>query len=150
MKKYSGTYQLITKTTALLLLLAFLVPSGLQAKELVDFCLMNMAHNEQTEKTHQPEEMADDHSCCESEPAEEKNSDHNNCDWAFICACSIGQSQLGDKDWIPTTKNIEITLTQQGDLAPFFTSGHHIRADQKIRIGEYDPPLWLLYDTFLM
>jgi len=99
-------------------------------------------------------EMAADHSCCDSEAEEKENQadthQHHDCDWGFICACSIGQSQLGDEEWIPTTKNLEIALTQQGDVPPFFSSGDHIQADQQIRIGQYDPPLWLLYDTFLM
>jgi len=144
-KKYSATYQSITKATAFLLLMAFLIPTGLHAKQLMDFCMMEMG-------THQMATSSSSHDCCDSEPADEKDDkhQHHDCDWGFICACSIGQSQLADEDWIPTTKNLEFTLSQQGDLAPFFTFGEHIQADQQIRIGEYDPPLWLLYDTFLM
>ena len=101
-----------------------------------------------------PTEMATNHSCCESEAKEKEKQprqhQHHDCDWVIICACSIGQSQLGDEDWIPTTKNLEITLTQLGDIPPYFTSGEYISADQQIHIGEYAPPLWLLYDTFLM
>ena len=127
--------------------MAFLIPTGLQAKDLVEFCMMEMSSHQTTHTT-----SSDSSHHCDAEPAEEKDDEqeHPNCDWGFICACSIGQSQLSDEEWIPTTKNLEITLTQQGDLAPFYTSGDHIRADQQIRIGQYAPPLWLLYDTFLM
>lgn len=123
--------------------MAFLIPTGLHAKQFVDFCMMEM-------NSHEMATTASSHDHCDAEPVEENRSDHQDCDWGFICACSIGQSQLGDKEWIPTKKNIEITLTQQGDLPPFFTSGEHVQADQQIRIGQYDPPLWLLYDTLLM
>ncbi|WP_147303481.1 hypothetical protein [Rhodohalobacter sp. SW132] len=154
MKNTSSTYRILTKSTAILLLMAFLIPGGLHAKQLVDFCKTELGSHNATEMPHHSDEMAADHSCCESETEEkEKQTDshtHHDCDWGFICACSIGQSQLGDEEWIPTTKNLEIALTQQGDVPPFFTSGDHILADQQIRIGQYDPPLWLLYDTFLM
>jgi copper/silver efflux system protein len=43
--KSKRTYQLFSKITATLLLLAFLIPSGLQAKQLVDFCMMEMGHH---------------------------------------------------------------------------------------------------------
>lgn len=134
--------------------MAFLIPTGLHAKQLMDFCMMEMASYPSSDVTQHSGEMATDHSCCESEAEEnEKQTDshsHHDCDWGFICACSIGQSQLGDEEWIPTTKNIEIILTQQGELIPFFTFGEYVQADQQIRIGQYDPPLWLLYDTLLM
>lgn len=124
--------------------MAFLIPTGLHAKQLVDFCMMEMNSHEMTSS-------ASSHDHCETEPAEENEPDHHqDCDWGFICACGIGESQLSDEEWIPTTKTIDITLTLQGDLPPFFTSAEHIQAEQQIRIGEYDPPLWLLYDTFLM
>jgi len=128
-----------------LLLMAFLIPSGLHAKQLVDFCMMDM----KSAST----EVATENSCCESEskekPAETDTHQHHDCDWGFICACNIGQSQLGDEEWLPVSKDTEITLSQTGDLSPFFTSAESIPSDQQIRIGEYDPPLWILYDTFL-
>ena len=123
--------------------MAFLLPAGLHAKQVVDFCMMEMNHHEMAT-------TASSHDHCDTEPAEESASDHQECDWGFICACSAGQSQLADKEWIPVTNNLEITLTQQGELLPFFASSEHVQADKQIRIGEYDPPLWLLYDTFLM
>lgn len=152
MKESSNTYRAITKATATLLLLAFLIPTGLQAGQIVDFCMMEMSTHPTCEASNHTGMMANDHSCCESAPIEENNTDHTHqdCDWGFICACSAGQNHLGDTEWIPTTKNLETTLTQQGDILPFFTSSEQIQADQQIRIGEYDPPLWLLYDTFLM
>lgn len=125
--------------------MAFLIPTGLHARQLVDFCMMEMNSHEMIATM-----QSSTHSHCDPEPAVESESDHEDCDWGFICACNIGQSQLADEDWIPTKNNLEITLTQQGKIASFFTSNKHISADQKIRIGQYDPPLWLLYDTLLL
>jgi len=144
-KKYSATYQSFTKAAAILLLMAFLIPTGLHAKQLVDFCMMEMGSHAMTSSS-----SSHDHCETESDEEEKETSEHQHCDWGFICACKIGESQLSDEEWIPTSKNIDITLIQLGDLPPFFASAEHIQAEQQIRIGEYDPPLWLLYDTFLM
>ena len=126
-----------------MLLMALLIPSGLHAKQLVDFCLMEKAATE----------MASDHNCCESESGndqtDENNHQHHDCDWGMICACSIGQSQLVDEEWVPASKNAEVILTESKNLSLFTTSEEYISDNQQIRIGEYDPPLWLLYDTFL-
>lgn len=147
MENKTATYKLITKSTAFLLLMAFLIPTGLQANRLVDFCMMEMGTHQMATSS-----SSTSHDCCDSDPDDEKEADHqhHDCEWDSICACGIGQSHLSDKVWIPTNKNFEVTFSQQGELAPFFTSADYIHADQKIRIGEYDPPLWLLYDTFLM
>jgi hypothetical protein len=124
--------------------MAFLIPSGLHAKQLVDFCLMEKAATE----------MTDDHSCCESESTEKKTKDDthqlHDCEWGMICACSIGQSQLGDEEWIPVSQDAEVFLAESEHLSLSSNSSEPVPVDQQIRIGEYAPPLWLLYDTFLM
>ena len=145
MKNSSATYRAITKITAILLLMAFLIPTGLQAKDLVEFCMMEMSSHQTTQTT-----TSDLDHHCDTEPAEENESEHHDCDWGFICACNIGQSQLSDKDWVPTHKDAEITLSESGTVVPFFATTHETPVDQQPRIGEHDPPLWLLYDTFLM
>lgn len=123
--------------------MAFLIPTGLHAKQLVDFCLMDRIDVE----------MAADHSCCEKETeknsADKNSHDHHDCDWGFICACNISQSALSDKQWIPVTQNHDGLLTEKENLTPFTTSEERINSDLNKRIGEHDPPLWLLYDTFL-
>ena len=97
--------------------------------------------------------MAADHSCCETmtEPADQHDAetDHHDCDWGFICACNIGQSQLGDSEWIVSTNEVTVTLAESENLTTFIASADPIHRDQQLRIGQYDPPLWLLYDTFL-
>lgn len=100
-------------------------------------------------------EMADQHRDCHpnEDPQDATNDDqasHPDCDWGFICACNIGQSQLGDEEWVPTHKDIEVVHTEGETLSPYSTPSQDIFADRQPRIGEHAPPLWLLYDTFLM
>ncbi len=144
MIKFSATYQRITKATAALLLMAFLIPSGLHAKQLVEFCLIN---------TQEATEMAADHSCCESEQAdtdkETDTSHHHDCDWSFICACHIGESVLSSSDWTLSSTDAEIQLTEKENLTPFITSTERAPTSQNKQLAQHDPPLWLVYDTFL-
>lgn len=125
--------------------MALMIPSGLHAKQLAEFCMMNGTSAEA--------DMAADHSCCETmnEPADQHDSEtsHHDCDWGFICACNIGQSQLGDTEWIISTNDVTVTLTESENLTTFITSADPIHSDQQQRIGQHTPPLWLLYDTFL-
>lgn len=142
-KNSSATYQRLTKATALLLLMAFLVPSGLHAKQLVDFCM--------TDVKGAATEMAANHSCCDSE-AEEKQTEshqHHDCDWGFICACAIGESALSDADWIVSSTDAAVELTKKENLTPFITSSERISTSQNKQLAQHDPPLWLVYDTFL-
>ena len=145
MKNSSPTYQRITKATSFLLLMAFLIPSGLHAKQLVDFCMIDMKGASM--------EMAADHSCCESEAEEQqKQSDthqHHDCDWGFICACSIGESALSDADWIVSSTDAAIQLAEKENLTPFINTSERISTSQNKQLAQHDPPLWLVYDTFL-
>lgn len=143
MKNSAATYHRLTKAIALLLLMAFLVPSGLHAKQLVEFCLIN---------SQEATEMAADHSCCESEQGDadkEPESHHHDCDWSFICACNIGESALSDSDWIVSATDFEIRLTEKENLIPFITSTERVPTSQNKQLAQHDPPLWLVYDTFL-
>lgn len=137
------TYQWLSRLTTLLLLMAFLVPSGLHAKQLVELC---MGKNSTVE-------MSANHSCCESDakPAEHDDGKtlHHNCDWEVICACNIGQTQLGDREWIISNHNFTAFIPETEGSGPLFNTIESIRPDQNKRIGQHDPPLWLLYDTFL-
>ena len=124
--------------------MAFLIPTGLQAKDLVEFCLMEMS-SQQTAQT----STSDSSHHCDTEPAEEQD-EHPNCDWGFICACNISESALSDEEWVPKSKDVAVLLTEQENHVPFYSS------DELIRFGEQEyttytsPPLYLLYDTLLM
>lgn len=142
MKISERTYQRLVKTIAALLLVALFVPSGLHAKQLVDFC--KPAPIEQS--------MAANHSCCD-EPADNESSDaHQNhhCEWGFICACNISQSELIDTEWVISNNDFTVTLTESETLTLHIPSTIPIRFEQQFRIGHHQPPLWLLYDTYLI
>lgn len=142
MKITHRTYQRLVKTIAVLLLAALFVPTGLHAKQLVDFC--------KPSPVEQP--MAADHSCCD-EPNENENSDahqDHNCDWAFICACNVSESELNDTEWIVTNNDFAVKLSESETLSLHIPSSEPIHFDQKLRIGQHKPPLWLLYDTYLI
>lgn len=135
-------YHRLVKTTAAMLLAALFLPTGLHAKQLVDFC--KPAPIEQT--------MATDHSCCD-EPADNESRDaHQNhhCDWGFICACNISQSDLIDAEWVISNNDFTVTLTESETLSLHISTSELIQFDQQYRIGHHQPPLWLLYDTYLI
>ena len=146
MRKFTKTYQKFSKITATLLLLAFLIPSGLHAKQLVDFCLMEIVHHETTE-------MADDHSCCVAdEPVHNKSDQHqqHDCGWIGICACDIGDTTLSNFQWTTVSNDFTAVFSKQFDLTPFITSDEPIDNLLLHQLRQNSPPLWLMYDTFLM
>lgn len=123
--------------------MAFLIPSGLHAKQLVEFCLAN------SQKTL---EMVADHSCCESsqdDAEEDSANNHHDCGWSFICACHIGESALSDSNWIVSSVDVEVRFTEKKNLTPFITTSERISALKNRLATQHDPPLWLVYDTFL-
>ena len=145
-KKDNLTYQSLSRLVALVLLLAFLVPSGLHAKALAEYCMADSNH---------ASGMPADHSCCESNPADESDEHqpigHHNCGWGYVCACNIGQSQLGDAEWIIPGCDFHIFISESATSVPLLSSTDElIRQEQLIRIGQHSPPLWLMYDTFLI
>lgn len=146
MKISSPIYRIVTKATALLLLLAILIPAGLQAKQLVDFCMMEMGD-------HQHGMMAEmNHDCCDSQLLEtiESGHQHHDCDRNIICSCDLEINAFGDNEWIIGQDDYGFVLSVTRQLPPHINSDERINHDLGKRIGQYDPPLWLLYDTFLM
>lgn len=130
---------------ALVLLLAFLVPSGLHAKAFAEYCMADANHSSG---------MLADHSCCESNPAKESSDHepkgHHNCGWGYVCACNIGQSPLGDTEWIIPGSDCLSHISESADSAPLLSADEPLYRDLLIRIGQHSPPLWLMYDTFLI
>jgi hypothetical protein len=141
----SLTYRLFVRFSALLILIGVLLPSGLHAKILVEFCLTQVQENSK---------MLPDHSCCEShddESDQKQNSDHHNhCDWGVICACNISESFLNDEEWVVKSHNDHIRTVGNEFIIPIITDDDPIVHKFDLNIGEYDPPLWLLYDTLLL
>ncbi|MCC5913744.1 MAG: hypothetical protein JJU46_05150 [Balneolaceae bacterium] len=132
--------------------MALLIPSGLHAKQLVDFCKTEFGSMPGHTTEIPMNEMEADHSCCEDDDSEDPASDahsHHDCDWGFICACGIGESALSDADWTISTTDSAIQLAEKGDLTPYITTSERISISQNKQLAQHDPPLWLVYDTFL-
>jgi hypothetical protein len=143
----SDAYQYFVRFTALMLVIGVALPTGLQAKELVDYCL---------DQLEQSSDMKHDHSCCpsesgEAEPPDQTESDdatQHNCDWQLICACHIDRAPLSDQNW--TTPN---TL-YSGSLAEVATLNPENHTDSfqfpNTQADTYSTtPLFLLNSTFL-
>jgi hypothetical protein len=96
--------------------------------------------------------MAADHSCCESstEPAGQQEAHHHDCGWGWICTCNISESQLVDTEWIPSQNDANAELPAYSELADPLAFNEPIHPVLQTRIGLHSPPLWLMYDTFLI
>lgn len=142
MKINQRTYQQFVKAVAVLLLAALFMPTGLHAKQLVDFC--------KPSPIEQP--MAADHSCCDQPDKNETSNTHQNhtCDWGIICACDVSLSDLNNTEWIVSNNNFAVILTETETISQLVPSIEPIHSDQQLRIDHYKPPLWLLYDTYLI
>jgi hypothetical protein len=128
----------------MILLLAFVIPTGLHAGELMEFCNMEMMSHDK---------MADSsQSDCHSTSDHDNNRDnqHHDCGFGLVCACNIGLSVLGDEDWTIVTGSYQIKISESDFLTPFKTTNERIQVDHQHRINQYSPPLWLMYDTFLI
>jgi len=136
------TYQHFVKTVTVLLLAALFVPTGIHAKQIVDFC----------KPTPVEQPMAADHSCCDdSEKKESPDSHpHQDCDWGFICACNLGASELIDKEWVVANNDLTIKLTESESFSAPIPSIEPIHHNQQVRLGQHDPPIWLMFGTFLI
>jgi hypothetical protein len=136
------TYQNFVKATAVLLLMALFVPTGLHAKQLVDFC--------KPSPVEQP--MAADHSCCDDSDEKESadSHPHQDCDWGLICACNLGASELIDKEWVVANNDLIIKLTESESFSVSIPFIEIIHRDHQIRMGQHAPPIWLMYDSFLI
>lgn len=140
MNKVQSAYKRLSRLTALLLLMAFLVPSGLHAKAFAQYCMTGGSTSG----------MAEDHSCCESTSEDQASAEHHDCGWGFICACNIGQSPLSDTEWINAGHTQIIFISETGNFTPAPSANNELRKELSIRIGQHSPPLWLMYDTLLI
>ncbi len=127
----------------MLLLMGFLLPSGLHAKQFVDFCMMEMAEHHSSESAHE---------CCDSEDEKKSSSSHghHDCDWGAICACSMDQSPLSNEKWIPSSSQAAIIFPKSGYDYSYFSSDEQIRNELRPGLHNHHPPLYLVYDTLLI
>lgn len=136
------TYQLLAKLVALLLITGMLIPTALQAKQLVNFCMMDMSHHEM---------MDDSHDCCSSDQADKQatHKGHQECESAKICACTVDIDLTKNQFRVPTAKSSAVVLSQTGFNFMVTSPDEFIYKEYLAVSNESYPPLYLLYDTFL-
>ena len=142
MKKKSKSYKIFSKTAAILLIFGLLLPSVLQAKQLVNFCMMEMNHHEM---------MDDSHDCCISDQTKQEatHKDHHDCKEAQICACTVDITQVKNQFRVPTAKSSAAILSKTGFNFIVTSPDEFIFEDYFADALEHSPPLYLQYDTFL-
>ncbi|MDZ7720067.1 MAG: hypothetical protein U5K72_14730 [Balneolaceae bacterium] len=142
MKRKSYPYKILTKSAALLLVIGLLLPSALQAKQLVDFCMMEMNHHEM---------MGDSHDCCISDRADHEatHKNHHDCEGVQICACSVDTSVTNNQFRVPTAESSAVILSRIGFQYMVTSPDEFLYEDYFAVALEHFPPLYLQYDTFL-
>lgn len=128
---------------AVFLLVGMLLPSALQAKHLVDFCMMEMmSHHEM---------MDDSHDCCLPKSSHHSNSETTNhdCENGQICACPINEAPIKDQATVPSAASSKIILPPKGFNFIVTSPDEFIHKEFYALANPDAPPLYLLYDTFL-
>lgn len=130
------------KAVALFLLAGMFMPSAIQAKHLVDFCMTEMANHH--------EMMDDSHDCCLSVAIPHSNTSANHdCNNGTICACPIDEAPAKEPATAPNSGSSAVILSQTG-FNFVITSPDEFIHKQYFALADPDaPPLYLLYDTFL-
>lgn len=125
-----------------MLILSMLLPSAIQAKQLLDFCMMEMNHHEM---------MDDSHDCCISNQTSEEatHKGHQECESATICACSVDINLEQNQFRVPSASSSAVILSQLGFNFMVTSPDEFIYKEYLATIGETYPPLYLQYDTFL-
>lgn len=142
MKVKTTTYRILKKAVALFLLAAMLLPSALQAKQLVDFCMMEMMDHH--------EMMEDSHDCCLSEANPHSNDQANHdCENGTICACQIDVAPVKEPATAPVLGSSAIIFSQTGFNFMVTSPDEFIHKRYYALATPDEPPLYLLYDTFL-
>lgn len=142
MNMTSAPYQIFKKAIAVFLVLGILLPSALQAKQLVDFCMMEMSH---------PEMMDGSHDCCISDLSDHDatHKGHQDCESAKICACTVDIDRAENQFRVPTAKSSAVILSQTGFNFMVTSPDEFIYKEYLAASTESYPPLYIQYDTFL-
>lgn len=147
MKTSAVTYRWVTKPAAFLLLAALLLPACLHAKQFADYCSLEMAAHHAMDSTAQES--------CHDEPGD----DHHNkapdkvqhCDSLSFCACSSDEAPRIDDNWLISSTVSAAMLPVDPDFRlPRVILSENIPKAFSGPINGHAPPLWLLYDTYLL
>lgn len=121
-----------------------LLPTGLQAKQLMDFCMMEMSHHAMN--------MNDSHDCCLPMENHQSGQQKNNqdCDTGQICACSLDEAPVKNESVVPVNFAGAVILAENGFKFTLTSPDEIIHKDLTPDSHQYSPPLYLQYDTFLI
>lgn len=138
-----GTYRWFVKVTALLLLISVSLPTGLCAKQLMEFCHTDVA----TE--HAPDRHSDE-SHCPMESEDSDSHDHqatHDCE-DDRCDCHIETAKTQDPTWVPPKSFAPATLARITEIHPVKSPDFY--PYPSLSDDTYStPPLFLLNSTFL-
>ena len=149
-------YSLMVRAVTLLVLIGMILPTGLHAKQLVDYCFDRdgyATHTHASVEHHTPDEAreADDHNCCPVENWQTESMagiSHEDCGWGFICTCHIDLASLSDQNWTVPAKVFVGELDPVELLDP--NSGSEaVTEPARIAYTYSTPPIFLLNSTFL-
>ena len=131
----------MNKWVALFLLIGMLLPTALQANQLVHFCMMEMASHH--------EMMGNSHDCCLSDTSQQSNvpEDHQ-CETLSICNCSFGETPFNDPATI-VSGSTALILSQTGFSFLITPPDPFVHKELFSYNNPEAPPLYRLYDTFL-
>lgn len=129
---------------ALFLIAGMLLPSTMQAKQLVDFCMMEM------EMSHH-EMMDDSHDCCLADEADHDaaQKNHHDCEGTQICACIVDTTVANNQFRVPVSNSSAVILSQKGFIFTVTSPDEIIYEDYYAAAKQDSPPIYLLNDTFL-
>lgn len=131
------------KGVTLFLLAIMLLPSALQACEIANFCLMEIAEHQDM--------MASSHDCCTPATSNQPTPDaiQHDCNNGQICACPVELHAEESSFQIPSSHKAAIILPQLGFIFGITSPDEFVYQDVLAVTREGTTPLYLLYDTFL-
>ncbi|MDX1591516.1 MAG: hypothetical protein R3283_06125 [Balneolaceae bacterium] len=149
MKSISETYQRSFKSVITLLLVAFMLPMGLNAKHLADLCSAGSgmhheaAHGNQN-SCHSNESMDD----IMKQPHQDQH--HGDCGAVSFCTCESDLTSQNNDGWILPKFSSFAVLTNHTVERKQVNKSAEIPFDLELPANRHAPPLWLLYDTLLI
>lgn len=139
-----GTYRWFVKVTALLLLISVSLPTGLCAKQLMEFCHTDVAAE------HTPDRHSDESHCPMETEASDSHDDRasHDCEDDDTCNCHIEQAKTQDPNWIPPKSFAPATFARITKIHPINNPDFY--QYPSLSNNTYlTPPLFLLNSTFL-
>ncbi|PWN05867.1 hypothetical protein [Rhodohalobacter mucosus] len=146
-KIFGVTYRSVSKPAAFLLLAALLMPTCLHAHELAEFCSTDMAaHHSMNDSAQDSSHKGSDNNHHAPAPDEEQH-----CGSLAFCACSSDEAPRIDENLlIPSTVSAAMLPADPDFRLQPVTLSKNISPALSGPINGHAPPLWLLYDTYLL